>query len=265
MKRPSFQKPVITGILLLLAGGLAWTAPRAQQTAAGGDAAKEIVLIAPTGLRASLEKVIPDFESTSGYKVNATILNSGLVKKKVIDGEAFDVAVLIEPIDDALATGNLDKKSLKPVATVAVGVGVKKGAPKPDVSTPEAFKKALLEAKSIGYPHGTPGAYSAIMVDEALAKLGITDQIMPKVKQGGAAAVVKGDVEIALYFTNELLDPGIEIAGPIPPAVRQPASIVGLVSAHPKNSAGAKKLLDYLNSSAAAKAAYKANAMMPAS
>jgi molybdate transport system substrate-binding protein len=230
----------IVGVMLLLACGLAWPAAREPQQASGANAAKEVSLFAPTGLRASIEKVTSDFDAKSGYKINATIANSGLIKKRVMDGEAFDLAVLLMPLDDAFATGNLDKNSLKSLATVAVGVAVKKGAPKPDISTPEAFKKSLLAAKSIGYPHGTPGAYSAIMVDDALAKLGITEQIMPKVKQGGAAALLKGDVDIALYFYNELLDPGIEIVGPIPAALTKPASIVGIISAHPKNP-GARK------------------------
>jgi len=75
---------------------------------------------------------------------------------------------------------------------------------------------------------------------------------------------VKGDVEIALYFYNELTDPGIDVVGPIPAALSKPASIVGVISSHPRNAAGAKKLLDYFESSEA-KTAYKANGMMPAS
>jgi molybdate transport system substrate-binding protein len=252
------------GIVILLAGGLAWTAPRQPQQAPGTDTAKEITLIAPTGARMSLEQLAPGFEAKTGYKIKGTYAASGLIKKKVIDGEPFDVSILLMPIADALATGNLMEKSVKPLASVPISLAIKKGAPRPDVSTPEALKHTLLAAKAVSYPHGAPGALSGILVDDTLSKLGITDQILPKVKPGGTGAVVKGEVDFALAFQNEITDPGVEIVGPLPASVSTPAPMVGAISSHAKNPAIAKQLLDYL-ATPVAKEVYKSMGMVPAS
>jgi molybdate transport system substrate-binding protein len=166
------------------------------------------------------------------------------------------------PIADALATGNLVESSVKALASVPIALAIKKGAPKPDVSTPEALKQTLLAAKAISYPHGAPGALSAILVDDTLNKLGITDQILPKVKPGGTGAVIKGDVDFALAFQNEINDPGVEIDGPLPAAVSTPAPMVGALSSHAKNPVIAKQLLEYL-ATPAAKAVYKSMGMVP--
>jgi molybdate transport system substrate-binding protein len=180
----------------------------------------------------------------------------------VIDGESFDVSILLMPIADALATGNLDESSVKPLASVPIALAIKKGLPKPDVSTPEALKQTLLAAKAVSYPHGAPGALSAILVDDTLNRLGITDQILPKVKPGGTGAVVKGDVDFALAFQSEINDPGVDIVGPLPAAVSTPAPMVGALSSHAKNPAMAKQLLEYL-ATPAAKEVYKSKGMVP--
>src|ERR1700690_920425 len=95
----------------------------------------EVTLIGPGGIRAPLEQLLPEFEKKTGIKVKAT-LGSGLgTKKQVVNGEAFDVPIVQPPYQDVIASGNVDVKSATPLATVAVGVAVKKGAPKPDIST----------------------------------------------------------------------------------------------------------------------------------
>jgi len=86
------------GIALLLTGGLAWTAPRQPQQAASADAAKEVVLIAAVGDNTSVDQMAPDFEAKTGYKIKVTYAVSGRIKKKVIDGEPFDVAILLMPM-----------------------------------------------------------------------------------------------------------------------------------------------------------------------
>jgi molybdate transport system substrate-binding protein len=216
----------------------------------------EITLIAPTGARLSVEQLAPAFEAKSGYKIKATFAASGLIKKKVIDGESFDLSILLMPIADALTTGNLVESSVTPLASVPIALAIKKGAPKPDISTPEELKRTLLAAKAISYPHGAPGALSGVLVDDTLNKLGITDQILPKVKPGGIGAVVKGDVDFAFSFD-------VEIVGPLPAAVSTPAPMVAVLSSHAKNPAIAKQLLEYL-STPAAKAVYKSHGMIPA-
>ena len=148
-----------------------------------------------------------------------------------------------------------------------MGVAVRKGAPKPDISTPEAVKKLLLAAKSISYPDAAGGATAGVSFNETLKKLGIADQIQPKVKlaQGGAGAmalVAKGEAEIGLTFVSEMGDPGVDIVGPLPREISTPTGLVGYVSTHAKDPAAAKALLDFLSSADAA-AVYKAQGMQP--
>jgi molybdate transport system substrate-binding protein len=263
VKRQTFVGMSLLGIALLLGGGIAWTAPRQPRQSSSGDVPMEITLAGPTGLRASVEQLAPAFEAKTGYKIKGTFAASGTIKKRVIDGEPFDVVILLMPIADALASGTVVESSVRPLASVPIALAVKKGAPKPDISTPEALKNTLVAAKAIAYPHGSPGAASGVSVDDTLNRLGITDQILPKVKQGGIAVVVKGDADFALAFQNEINDPGVDIVGPLPAAVSTPSPMVGTISSHAKNPAAAKALLDYL-ASPDAKAVYKSKGMIPA-
>ena len=190
-------------------------------------AQNEVSLIAPGGDRAAIEAMIPGFEAKSGIKVKATF-GSGLgTKKQVADGDAFDVFVVQPPYPAVLASGNVDVKSHKTLASVAVGVVVKQGAPKPDISTPDAVKKLLLSAKSVTYPDPKGGAAAGVSFEKTLDQLGITDQVKAKIKRanGGAGAmelVAKGDVEVGLTFLSEMGTPGIEVLGPLPRAISSP-------------------------------------------
>jgi molybdate transport system substrate-binding protein len=156
-----------------------------------------------------------------------------------------------------------------------VGVAVKKGSPKPDISSTEAVKKMLLSAKSIVCPDGATGAAAGVSINEMLKRLGIDDQIEPKLTRphgsgpggaGGGAVVSsmvgKGDAEIGMTFISEMNDPGIDIVGPLPRDVLPWTTLVGFVSAHSKNPEAAKALLKFLSSPEAA-AAYKAAGMQP--
>ena len=191
----------------------------------------------------------------------------GGTHKQVVQGAAFDVPVVQPPYQDVLDSGNVVASSERPLASVAVGVAVRKGAPKPDISTPEALKKTLLAAKSIAYPDASAGAAAGVSVEAMLKNLGIADQIQAKIQraQGGAgamAAVAKGTAEIGMTFLSEMEDPGIDVAGPLPNKVCPPTRLVGFVSAHAKSPEGAKELLAFLSSKQAA-SAYKAQHMTP--
>ncbi len=216
----------------------------------GARAQTEVTLIAPGGIRTSIEKLIPGFESKTGYKVKATFGSGGGTKKQVVQGDAFDVPVVQPPLQEVLASG-----------------AVRKGAPKPDISTPDAVKRTLLAAKSISYPDASGGAAAGVSFNETLKKLGIAEQMQPKIKpaQGGAGAMAlaaKGEVEIGLTFMSEMGDPGIDIVGPLPREISPPTILVGFVSTHAKDPAAAKALLNYLSSPEAA-AVYKAQGMQP--
>jgi molybdate transport system substrate-binding protein len=233
----------------------------------GGAKAQQITIVAPGGARAAIEALIPGFESKTGYKVKATF-GSGLgTKKQVAEGDDFDVKVIQPPFPAVLASGNVVVKSQTPLASVAVGVVVKKGAPKPDISTAASVKTMLLAAKSISYPDPAGGAAAGVSFDKTLAQLGIAQQVRPKIKraQGGAGAmklVAQGDVEVGLTFLSEMEEPGIEVLGPLPADISTPTRLVGFVSSHTKDPAAAGTLLKYLSSPAAA-AVYRAKGMQP--
>ena len=228
---------------------------------------KEVTLIAPGGIRATVEQLIPGFEKKTGIKVKATF-GSGLgTKKQVTQGDAFDVPILQPPYPEVLASGNVVANSAVTLAEVSVGVAVKAGAAKPDLSTPEAAKKTLLAAKSVSYPNPAGGAAAGVSFDETLKKLGIAAEMEPKLKraQGGAGAmamVAKGEAEIGLTFLSEMGEPGVEPAAALPRQISPPTTLVGFISTHAKDPAAAKALLDYLSSPAAAYA-YKAQKMQP--
>ena len=232
-----------------------------------GAQTDEITLIAPGGIRAAVEKLIPGFEQKTGYKVKATF-GSGLgTKQQVAHGDAFDVPIVQPPYEEVLASGNVVAGSATTLASVAVGVAVRKGAARPDISTPEAVKRTLLAAKSIAFPDPAGGAAAGVSFTETLRKLGIAEQIQPKIKraQGGAGAMgmaAKGEVEIGLTFLSEMDDSGIDIVGPLPREISTPTTLIGFEGSRARNPAAAKALLDYLSSPDAA-VVYKSLRMQP--
>jgi molybdate transport system substrate-binding protein len=129
-------------------------------------------------------------------------------------------------------------------------------------------KKLLLGAKMISYPNGANGAAAGVSFDETLKKLGIADEMKPKIKlaQGGAGAMkllADGEIDIGLTFISEIItEPGVEVVGPLPRAISTPTALVGYLSAHAKNPEAAKALLSYLSGPEAAKV-YKERGMEP--
>ena len=229
--------------------------------------ADEITLVAPGGIRAAIEKMIPAFEQKTGHKVKATF-GSGLgTKQQVVRGEPFDVPVVQPPYPDVLASGHVVADSATPLATVAVAVAVRKGERKPDISTPDAVKRMLLAAKSIAYPDARGGAAAGVSFEDTLKTLGIADEMQPKIKraQGGAGAMTmlaKGEVDIGLTFLSEITDPGVETVGILPREISTPTALVGFLSTHAKSPDAARALLRFLSSPDAVKV-YIASGMKP--
>lgn len=230
-------------------------------------AQEEITVLAPGIMRGPIEQLIPGFEAKTGHKVKATYGAEDATKQQVIRGEAFDVPVLEVPYANVIASGNVVPGSETPVASISVGVAVRKGAPKPDISTAAAVKSMLLAAKAISFPDPAPAAASGISVEDTLKKLGIFEQLQPKIKltQGGARAmalVASGETEIGMTFLPGMTDAGIDIVGTLPRELSTPTIVSGFVSAHAKDPAAAKEFVVYLSSPEAA-SIYKAQKMQP--
>jgi molybdate transport system substrate-binding protein len=178
----------------------------------------------------------------------------------------FDVFIILPPYPEALASGNIDPKSATTLASLTLSLGVKKGAPKPDISTPKALKQALLAAKTVAFVDPTMGSDGAA-TGEALHKLGVWDQIASKAKMAPNSGVVgntvaKGDAEICIYWLNEMTNPGVDVVGRLPKQISTPLKGVAFISTHVKDAKGAKTLVGYL-SSPDAEASYKKDGMLP--
>jgi molybdate transport system substrate-binding protein len=236
-------------------------------SATTGASAVEITLIAPGGIRAAVSQMIPDFERKTGNTVKATFGSGGGTKAQVVKGDPFDVPVVQVPYEDVIKSGHVVVASETPLANVSVGLAVRTGAPKPDISTADAVKKLLLGAKSIAYPNAATGAAAGVSFNETLKKLGIADEMKSKITiaQGGAGAMAllaKGEVEYGLTFVSEIItEPGVEAVGPLPRDISTPTFLSAFLSADTKNAEAAKALIAFLSSPEAA-AVYKARGML---
>jgi molybdate transport system substrate-binding protein len=212
-----------------------------------------ITLIAPGGIRDAIQRMIPAFEKKTGHTVKATFGSGGGTKQRVLNGEPFDVPVVQPPLDEVIASGHVIAATETPLATVAVGVAVRKGAMRPDISTPDEVKRMLLAAKSISYPDGARGAAAGVSFDRTMKTLGVFDEMQPKIvrAQGGAGAMAllaKGEIDVGLTFLSEIHDPGVEIVGTLPREISPPTGLVGFVSSHAGAPDAARALLAYLAS-----------------
>jgi molybdate transport system substrate-binding protein len=233
--------------------------------------AAEITLIGPGGIRTSATALIPGFEKASGHTVKATFGSGGGTKARVIKGDPFDVPIVQPPLEPVIASGHVIKDSETPLAVAPIAVAVRTGATKPDISTADSVKRMLLAAKSITYPNvegSAAGGAAGVSINETLAKLGIAEAMRPKTRPaetGFATArmVAAGEAEIGLVFLSEMIhEPGITIVGLLPREISTPTGLVGFVSAHAREPAAARALLDYLSGPEAAKV-YRDTGMVP--
>ncbi len=244
---------------LALAVAVAASGLSAQETKPG----VEVTLIGPGGVRAPVTELIPEFERRTGYKVKATFGSGGATRQQVIKGEPFDVPIVQPPLDEVIASGHVVAGSQTRLATVPVVLAVLKGQPKPDISTPTAVRKVLLEARAVSFPNPAAGAAAGVSVMGMLEKLGIVDQVKAKVKYGQLGLVASREVDVGMTFQSEINEPGIDVVGVLPRELITPTALVGFVSAHAKSPDGAKALLAFLSSPEAA-ATYRKLGMQPA-
>jgi molybdate transport system substrate-binding protein len=237
-------------------------------SAAHSSQAEEVTLIAPGGMRCPVDLMKPGFEKKTGHVMKPTIGSGGGTHRQVVQGAPVDVPVVQPPYDDVIKSGNVIASSETPLATVPIVVVVRKGEPKPDISSADAVKRLLLAVKAVSYPDGAGGLGGAagVSFDSTQKKLGIYDQIQPKVKRVQGVALLellkRGDIDIAVTFSSEVNDPGVDVVGVLPRDISTPTALVGFVSSHAKSPEAAKALLSYLSGPEGA-TAYRACAMTP--
>ena len=225
-------------------------------------------MIGPGGIRTAATELIAAFEKATGHKVKATFGSGGGTKDQVIRGEPFDVPIVQLPLEPVIASGHVIASSQTVLATVAVGIAVRSGAPKPDISNADAVKRLLLGSKAIAYPNAATGAGAGVSMNATLEKLGIAEAMKGKIKiaQGGRGAMellAKGEVDFGLTYISEIItEPGVEVVGPLPREISPPTALVGFISAHTKEPDAAQALLRYLSSPEAAKV-YQRRGMQP--
>jgi molybdate transport system substrate-binding protein len=227
----------------------------------------EVTLLAPNPIRRTLDKVVAGFEPKTGYKLKLTLGRGLGTRRQVARGEMFDVSILLPPFPEALASGNIDPKSATTLASLTLALGVKKGAPKPDISTPKALKQTLLAAKTIAFVDPTVGS-DGFATREALEKLGVIDLIDSKIKLGATSNAVgdfvaKGEADLCIFYVNEMNSPDLEVIGLLPKQFAIPVKVVAFISTHVKDAKAAKALVDYL-SSPEVEAIYQKDGLVPA-
>ena len=242
----------------------------------GTTEAAELRVLCSGAMRAVLQELGPAFEKESGHKLTIEYATAGGVEEKVAAGEPIDVVILTKPrADKLIRAAKLVGGTTETLASVPIGLAVGKGAPKPDIGSVEAFKKALLNAKSIAYTDPASGATSGTHLAQVLEKLGIAAELKPKTRLVSATTgqqsprvgdvVAKGDAELGLQPISELHEvAGIDVVGPLPKELQSPdlvyAAGASFFAAQP---VAAKQLIDFL-AGPAAKPIYKAKGMEPA-
>ncbi|HXX08932.1 MAG TPA: molybdate ABC transporter substrate-binding protein [Pseudolabrys sp.] len=255
MKSHTWRAVAVAAVLSVAASASALAAEVRVLTA---GAFKEVVLA-----------LVPDFEKQTGNKVVVANDTAGALKKRIEGGEAFDVAIITPAVVDELASaGKVVTGSRVNIASVGVGVVVKEGAAKPDVSTVEALKQALLSAKSVAYIDPASGGSSGIYIDKLLEHLGIADQVRPKakLKKGGHVAdlIVSGEAELGLHQISEIVPvKGAALVGPLPKEIQNTTTYASGLSAAAQNKEAAQALIKTFSSPAAA-AILKSKGMEPA-
>jgi molybdate transport system substrate-binding protein len=226
--------------------------------------AAELKILAGGSMTGPLNELAPPFERATGHKLTIHFDSTpNLIK--LATSAPFDLGVVpVDVLKNAEAKARFASGPTTDIARVGYGVAVRAGAPKPDVGTPDALKKTLLDAQSVAFlPASAAGAY----VSSVFERLGIGEAMKAKTKPQTATgdiakAVAKGDAELGVFLINVLMAPGVEIAGPFPAELQNDLVFTSAVAADTKEAEAAKAFITYLKTPAAA-AVLKAKGMEP--
>ena len=241
---------VVTAVVLISVAPMIWSD--------GADAnAAEVKILSANGVRAILGDLAGEFERTTGNKVTISYGEAGEIRKRVQDGETFDVTVLPMPVlEELLKQGKIAPASTANVARTTFGIGVRTGAPKPDISSVDAFRRSLLTAKSIVITDPATGGVSGVHFAGVLQRLGIAEEIKPKLKLNkgsyNAEFVAKGEAEIAVQGDHEIrCVPGVEFV-PLPPEFQRTIVFAAALGTSAQEPEASRILIRFLSGPAAA-------------
>ena len=222
---------------------------------AGMASAAEIDVLSTQATQEAYLELVAQFEKATGHKVKTDFTGTLNVQKRLAAGEPFDLIIMAGPaIDEQIKLGKALAGSRVDIAKSGTGVAVRKGAPKPDIGSVEAFRKTLLSVKSIGYSTGPSGVYMLSVFE----KLGVSDQVKGKLKQTPSGVFVgnliaNGDTEIGFQQISELVHfPGIDYVGPLPGELQRMTVFSAGIHAGARQPDAAKALVKFLTAPAAA-------------
>ncbi len=216
-------------------------------------AADEITVLCSNGLKAVVEDLAPKFEGTTHHKLVVKYGLAASLRQRIKDGEAFDVAFVTPAVmDDLIADGRISRDTRATVARSGLALAIRTGTRKPDIGTADAFKRALVNAKSIAYAkEGASGVLFAALIQ----RLGIANDLQTKSRwtatgEEVSAAVVKGDVEYGVLPLSEILPVKGEEPVMFPADVQSYIVMVGGVSAASRHADASRALIKYLTAPA---------------
>jgi molybdate transport system substrate-binding protein len=233
--------------------------------AAGPAQSAELKIFGSRVTKMVVDSIGPQFEQATGHKLVVLTDVAASLKRRIEQGEPFDLAVLVNFQTDALIkTSKLLADTRTDLMKAGIGLAVRRGAPVPDITTVEAFKQTLLSAKSITYLK--EGA-STIYLDGLFKRLGIADQLRDKTvkpeTESVSEKVAAGEVELGMIVIPNILSvPGAQLAGPLPEEIQSYIVFTAAVAANSTNQEAARDLVAFLRSPAAI-ATIKANGMVP--
>lgn len=211
-----------------------------------------IKVMASAAFREAFLELVPQFERASGHEVTTLWVPSVQMMNRLKGGETVDLVILSAASLDELVTAGIIARRVD-LARSGIGIAVRAGAPKPDISSGEAVKRAVLAAKSVVYSTGPSGIYLASLFE----RMGIAGQVQDKLKQvqgePAGGVVARGEAEIGFQQMSELLPvPGIDIVGPLPPDIQQITAFSAGLHVAAKDADAAKALVQFLTAPAAA-------------
>jgi molybdate transport system substrate-binding protein len=212
-------------------------------------------VLSSLAIKGAYLELAPQFEKTTGHSVATEWVGMMDIRKRLMAGEAADVVIASAAlIDELVQAGKLAAGSRHDLVRSGVGVAVRKGAPKPDISSVEAIKRAMRAARAIGYSSGPSGVYLA----ELFERWGLVDEFKGRLSQSPPGVLVgellaRGELDLAFQQVPELLQvAGIDLVGTLPPEIQLMTVFSGGIHAAAKQPEAGKALLKFLTSPAAA-------------
>jgi molybdate transport system substrate-binding protein len=222
--------------------------------AAGVAEAAELKVLSASALKPVLPELAESFRRESGHTVALTFATAGEVEKRLVAGEAVDVVVVTDIAADRLiGQGLVPQGARSIIARVGVGIGVREGVSKPDISSTDALKQTLLRAKSVTYPDPARGGASGIHFNTVIERLGIAEPVRQKAVLGAnpdfvCVAVAKGEIEMCVHQISEIMPvKGVTLVGPLPKDVQRVTTFAVAVSARAAEAEAARAFLAFVS------------------